>query len=229
MRQRFIALAVALMLGGAPAWADTAGEETYDMVFRTGTLDAVPRDATLVYAKAVTNTLRPDTTEGEVGQVRLAFDAADPAQAELRFAIGERFRRIGLFPAEVGNPVVMYFMETVIRDMAVTSGGSPFYIRNRMKEALLHSAEVSAVQAEFAGGTVAAQALTMRPFETDPNRARMGPFADLALTVTMSDEVPGWYQSLSATVPGPGDGAPVYAVTMTLEAMETATGGEAMR
>jgi hypothetical protein len=46
--------------------------------------------------------------------------------------------------------------------------------------------------------------VVLRPFADDPNRARMGAFADLELSVTMSEAVPGWYHSLLAATP---DGA----------------------
>jgi len=45
-------------------------------------------------------------------------------------------------------------------------------------------------------------------------------YADLALTITMSDDVPGWYLSLDARVDGAVGGAPIYESSLTLRAGE---------
>ncbi|TCO71664.1 hypothetical protein [Rhodovulum euryhalinum] len=218
MRKRLTGvLAAVLMLGGA-ALADTEGAGTYEMLFRSGTLDEVPGSEMLVYAREVTNRANPQAAEAATGVVELTFTDEDPRRAVLRFVQGDRISAIGAFPAEVGNPVVMYFMETVVRDMAGTAGGSPFYIRNRLKDSLIRPAEVEAVEAAFGAGEVQAQALTLHPFAENPNRARMMGFAELTVTVTMSDEVPGWYHTLSAEVPDPAGGAPLYVSTLRLEA-----------
>ena len=58
------------------------------------------------------------------------------------------------------------------------------------------------------GGIVS---VVIRPFEGDPNAERMQGFGDLALTVVMSEEVPGWYESLTAEA---GD---VYSSTLKFE------------
>ena len=122
--------------------------------------------------------------------------------ATLEFRQDGKHRNLGSFPASVGNPMIMVFYESVIRDMAETAGGSPFYIRNRVKEALVQPAEIETGEAEFAGETVATRTVTLRPFLDDPNRDRMMGFGDLELRVTMSDAVPGWYLSLVAEAPG---------------------------
>lgn len=220
MRKRLTALLAAVLIAGGPALADTEGTETYEMVFKGGTLDDLPRAAMLVYAREVTNRANPGAAAGATGAVELTFTDDAPERAVLRFTRGDTFSAIGAFPAEVGNPVVMYFMESVVRDMAETSGGSAFYIRNRLKDSLVRSAEMDQVEAAYGGGEIQAQALTLHPFADDPNRDRMRGFGDLAVTVTMSDAVPGWYHTLSATVPDPAGGAPLYAQSLTLETME---------
>ncbi|HDR29855.1 hypothetical protein [Rhodovulum sp.] len=218
MRKTIAGLAAAALVPGGVASADTEGTETYDMLFRSSTLDDVPRSAMLIYAREVANRTNPEAAAAATGEVELRFAADDPTLAALRFTHGDSFSAIGSFPAEVGNPVIMYFMETVVRDMAETAGGSPFYIRNRMKEALLRPAGVEAVEVEFGAEEVQAQALTLHPFKDEPNRARMQGFSDLEVTVTVSDEVPGSYHALSAHVPDLEGGAPIYVSTLKLKA-----------
>ncbi|RAP39963.1 hypothetical protein BYZ73_17915 [Rhodovulum viride] len=217
MRSRMVGLLAGLLLAGAASAvsaADTAPGEAYDLIFRTGTLHGVSRDAGLVYQRSLQNEALPDEEAAETGEVRLIFPPGSPDTADLRLVQGERFRAIGSFPARVGNPVAMYFVESVVRDMARTMGGSPFYIRNRLKEALMRPAERRAVQVSWGAGEVAAEVVVLHPFEDDPARARMGAFADMEIAVTVSEEVPGWYRSLSATAPGPS--GEVYAVRLTL-------------
>jgi len=61
--------------------------------------------------------------------------------------------------------------------------------------------------------------VTIRPFMKDKARERMGRFSELALAVTVSNDIPGWYYSLVATVPAVAGGAEVgYANAITLKA-----------
>ncbi|MBY8975674.1 hypothetical protein KHP62_07650 [Rhodobacteraceae bacterium NNCM2] len=98
-------------------------------------------------------------------------------------------RRLDTFRDVPGNPILMVFMETVVSSVSAATGGSPFYIRNRIKES-------------FARGTVAQEGADKRivftPFENDKNRARMGPFADLEIEMTMDADRPGMFGSLHA-------------------------------
>lgn len=87
-------------------------------------------------------------------------------------------RRIGPFPTTGGDPTLTFFLETVARDMASLTGGSPFYIRNRLKDALFRGGEVRHEGDE----TVAVFA----PFRGDPNGARMAGFDSLEMRFTMA-------------------------------------------
>lgn len=91
-----------------------------------------------------------------------------------------RSRRIGPFPVSGGDPVVVFFLENTARDMASLTGGSPFYIRNRIKEAVFDG---GAVTREGGVTTVVA-----RPFEGDPNAGRMGGFATLELRFVLGED-----------------------------------------
>ena len=221
-RAALLALAMGAAPGPAPAQgAMTGAAETYELLFRGGTLDALPRAEPLVYDRAVESRLAPEAAARETGTLRLGFEGGTPEMVGLRFEQGERFRGVGRFPASVGNPVVMYFVETVARDMAEAAGGSPFYIRNRIKDALVAPAAMEQATTAWDGAEVAATTVTLTPFAGDPNAARMQGFDALELRVTMSDAVPGWYRRLEAVVPGPdGEAGPVYSSVIELEAGE---------
>ena len=210
-------LIAALVLGLAPGLAAAEAHVTeapYDLLFRTGTLDDVDRGATLAYERTVTNDLVPAAAERDSGRIELTFTDGTVEEAVLTFHQDDRFRALGEFPASVGNPLILYFVETVARDMAESAGGSQFYIRNRLKESLVSPAGIETLDAPLGGGTVGATAVTLRPFEGDPNAERMRGFDELTLTVTMSDEVPGWYRELLAEVPDEG-GTPIYSSVLS--------------
>ncbi len=217
MPRTIAAIVLAAVAYAAAASPSGAAEDAaaYDLLFKTGTLDALPRDGELIYARTVIRGDSPEAAERATGSLALDFIGGDPEQASLQFRKDDKHSTIGTFPASVGNPVIMYFVETVVRDMAEIAGGSPFYIRNRVKDALVGPAEIETTTIEFGDARMPAKVVTMHPFADDPNRDRMAGFGDLTLTVVMSEDVPGWYNSLSATVPA-DDGAPAYASSITL-------------
>lgn len=221
MFKSLVCLIAALAVFSVPALADDKGQKTYDLLFKNGTLNEISKDQMLVYDRTVTNSLKPETGERDTGTIELEFDGGDPLRARLKFIQNDKYRNLGAFPASVGNPIIMYFVETVVRDMAETAGGSPFYIRNRVKESLVQPAEINAQEATFQGQLVPATAVTLHPFRDDPNKEQMKGFGDLELVVVMSDEVPGWYQSLTARVPAPSGESAVYSSTLKFDRVGT--------
>ncbi len=179
------------------------GDKTYDMLFRNGTLDDVSTQSELVYARSVTNALKPEAEARDSGLIALGLREGETATlAVLELRQEGKYRKLGAFPASVGNPMIMYFYETVVRDMAEVAGGSPFYIRNRVKESLVQTSDIVEGEAMVNGRSVPTRTIRLYPFKDDPNRDRMQGFGDLELRVTMSDAVPGWYMSLVAEASG---------------------------
>lgn len=212
------ALCAIMVFVGAVSAESLDGTETYDLLFREGTLDNVSPDATLVYRRAISNSLRPDIGDQLSGDIALSLDDAE-GMAMLELRQGENARKMGRFPASVGNPMIMVFYEAVIRDMAESAGGSPFYIRNRVKDALIQPSEVESGTALVDGTEIATQTIRLRPFDGDPNANRMQGFGTLELTVTMSEDVPGWYVSLVAEAGT--EETPVYLSDMQFVSLES--------
>lgn len=206
-----------LILAASLALAGTASHaaETYDLIFKTGTLADLETSEGLQYDRKVLLAQDMDFAARNTGLVKLTFE--EDEMARLKFHQGEKSRNLGAFPATVGNPIVMYFVETVLRDVAQQAGGSPFYIRNRIKESLVQKVDILDATIDVAGKTIAARQITLRPFENDKNRERMKGYGDLTLTFTMSEDVPGWYQSLKAHVPDTDASAPIYSNSLVLE------------
>ncbi len=218
-----LAMAALLLSTSAAFAAPLDGQQTYDLLFRNGTLDDVNKSDALVYTRGVKNALKPDADARDSGEISLSFKTSEQnaVMAQLKLSQGERSRSLGVFPASVGNPMIMYFYESIVRDMAEAAGGSPYYIRNRVKDALIQPSEVQMGSAEFDGKTVETQTVRLYPFANDPNKDRMKGFGDLELTVTMSNEVPGWYVSLVANASREG-AEPVYNSQLHFQRLEAA-------
>lgn len=207
-----ISLGLAL-LAAVPLRAESA----FDLVFRSGTLDELPEGTELHYDAAGLSGSSGQTPWREVvldlgpeGTAILSGQPADDASAA---------QPLGSFNATIGNPVAMLFLEQTVNRVAEATGGSPFYIRNRIRDALGGVGELEAVTAKWEGAEVPATEVTLRPFVEDTHRAQLGRFADLEIRVVVSEAVPGWYMAISAEAPGIGtDDA--YATSLALAGVE---------
>lgn len=109
--------------------------------------------------------------------------AIDPSDGQPVLQLAENTprvqRKIGPFPIQGGDPSLTFFLETVARDMAALTGGSPFYIRNRLKDALFRGGEIT----QEGPLTIA----SFQPFKGDQNGERMYGFDSLVLRFALGD------------------------------------------
>ncbi|MDK3075321.1 hypothetical protein QO034_19765 [Sedimentitalea sp. JM2-8] len=213
MRKSLMAIGLALWLA-QPA----AAEPAYDLIFKQGTLSDLGMQSVLVYDRQVEIAADLDRARRSTGTVDMAFATDDMAQ--LTFRQDDKHQSLGRFPASVGNPIVMYFVETVLRDVAHEAGGSPFYIRTKIKDSLVQPAEIESVTLRFGDRDVAGQKITLHPFRDDENRDRMKGYGDLSLSFTVSEDYPGWYGALVADVPGETETQPIYSNRLILTGEE---------
>lgn len=210
-------LAFALILGVAglcqPAFAGTVS----DLIMANGLLAESPVGEVLRYS----HDRQIPKAEGELpgegkglampqavagGEVVLnAVEAEGGRQLVLTLTEGEKSREVASFPAKGANPMLLFFLENVVRNMAIQTGGSPYYIRNRIRDSL--------VAAELGDPAEGRAVITVLPFEKDPNLNQLGDFGALSLTVTLDPKEPGRLISLKADT---AKGAAGYSETMTL-------------
>ncbi|MDB6179256.1 hypothetical protein PAF17_17330 [Paracoccus sp. Z330] len=174
--------AVAFLLAGCLAALATAplnAGEAGDIVFA----DRGPwslEDQGIVWAVNVSGPAAPGFLPVHDGTVALheIIDPSDHKPAlQLERRTDQRSQKIGPFPVSGGDPVLTFFLEQTSRDMARLTGGSPFYIRNRIKDAVFRGGHLD--QGE--GNIIA----TFRPFENDPNAEKMNGFQTLQLTFVL--------------------------------------------
>lgn len=185
-----LVFALVLCLAGAAS----AGPLS-DLVMAEGGFTAAPAGTVLRY-----DLTRRGAGTGAGAPASLQLTVLEEAGAKLLLLEQEeagKTREIARFPARSANPLLLYFLENVVRDMAAATGGSPFYIRNRLREALL-AADVS----PQADGRVFAR---LTPFAADPNIGKLGAFGSLALHLTFDPAHPEVIFSLKAdTATGAG-------------------------
>lgn len=199
-----------------------AAGEAQDRLFATGVLDGTATGQRLVFAHERGGSLDTGRVQPIAGgEIELALipGEAGERQAEVTLREGERVRSRATLSAGGGHPLLVVFLETTARNVATLTGGSPFYLRNRMREALAAQNVVEPVEMVRDGSPMAAERLVFRPFAADPNRARLGAFADLELRVVVSDAVPGGFERFEAEAPGP-DGTPFFIETIIFERWE---------
>ncbi|WP_272858930.1 hypothetical protein [Paracoccus stylophorae] len=203
------AIAIATWLGLAATSAPVAqAGEAGDAVFAERAPWALDGDG-LTWDLQVQGPAAPGFVPVEDGSVRLTR-TIDPADGQPVLQVtrdtGTDTRRIGAFPISGGDPVLVLFLEQTARDMAALTGGSPFYIRNRIKDAV------------FRGGRIArrdGQAIAVfHPFADDPNAARMGGFDTLALTFVLDGNPKAPIRQMLAATEG---GTPGYLNRLVLE------------
>ena len=126
-------LALLALLAPLPAGAGALS----DLLMAPGLFADAPAGRSVAYAEDLTvpdgGTLR-DVTGGVV-RLEAVEDDGEPALRLVRESDGKP-HPVGTFPAGVANPLLLYFLETTVRATAEATGGSPYYIRNRIREAL---------------------------------------------------------------------------------------------
>ena len=175
LRRVAAALALGLVLA-APVGGAAGASEAGDLVFAERGPWSLG-DKVLSWAVTREGPARPDLPPMGAGTLSLSqtVDASDGKPVlQLTQKTNDRTRKIGPFPISGGDPALTFFLEQTARDMARLTGGSPFYIRNRIKDSLFRAGDLTRD-----GDTVTAR---FRPFADDPNGARMQGFQTLTLT-----------------------------------------------
>lgn len=184
-------LLAALVLGFAPLplQAETFG----DRVMAPGVLAELTEGASLTFrhSRALPEAAA-DAPPPKGGYRRMRAEPGQEirlsAMPEGRLTLAHDGRPMAEFPAASPHPILLMFLENVMRVTAQETGGNPHYIRNRMRQTL-------------GAADLSEDRLLIAPFEGDPNRHRYGEFADLVIDIRWQQGDPGQLTLLSATLP----------------------------
>lgn len=193
--------------------ASPAMAEPVDRLFSQRQLALLEPGATVTYRHVRQIHAAGEARQGFDEVIRVDREAAN-APVLVTMNATSTPRQLDPFRGMTGNPVLMVFLESMVREVSAVTGGSPFYLRNRIREAMRERMTEHAIAVSHAGSEVAAWELKLRPFEIDPHVAELGAFANLRLSFILSDAVPGAFLSLAATT---GGEQPVYSEEIRLD------------
>jgi hypothetical protein len=101
-----------------------------------------------------------------------------------------------------GNPLLMFFLQHDVMEMAAVTGGSAQYFRNRIRDAFADGAAMHPAEVTIDGAPQHATEIEVTPFSHDPNLTRFPAFAAKTYHFILSDAVPGSIYEISTTAPG---------------------------
>ena len=192
-------LLLALLAAPLPAGA---GALT-DLLMAPGVFADAPLGSAVAYAeeRAVPDGGTLDDVTAGVVRLEVREDAGKPELVLVKEENGTP-KPVGTFPAGVANPLLLYFLETTVRATADATGGSPYYIRNRIREALV----ATDLGTDVGDTATPTREVTLVPFAEDPNRPKMGPFGDLTVRLRFDPDRPERILELSADTAEGGEG-----------------------
>lgn len=222
-RLRMAAPLAALFATGVVWSAAAAAPASIDLVFYTPHFAKIENGNTVSYTfvrKSEDPKANP-SFEDEV-KVNVGPQGAENSVSVELFS-GDRAQLLQNM-SKTGNPVIVALLEEDVKDMQKALGGSPFYFRNKLREALAGQTPAEPVKIEFAGKTVDAWKVALKPFMDDQkNHGKLREFAERSYELTFSDAVPGGLYALKTVTPKAGGGALVTEeLTVKPEVVKTA-------
>jgi hypothetical protein len=225
-----VAGAVTVLGLACPAVADP---DASSLLFEAPALAQVPTDTTLVYSLErivapseagahATGTARPSSRSAIELSLRADAETGE-RQAKIEIVTAEGRQPAGPFPSLVGNPVLLVLLERDVAEMSRSLRGSPYYIRNRIREALGETTIAEPARFTFQGRVVEGWRVAVTPFAQDRNRDRLREHAARRYEFTLSDAVPGSLYEMRMTTPN-SDGTPLLEERLAFERMQPPEG-----
>ncbi|MCK0196261.1 hypothetical protein MWN34_04975 [Ancylobacter sp. 6x-1] len=211
------AVPAAFPLAAQTASAAPAAPGPLDLFFNTPYLAGLPSGATLSYAY-VHKTARPDLGDSfdETMKLSLAPAQEDAAKKVATVAIfrGTAERGAGPFPA-LGNPMTLVVLEREAKELTELSKGSPYYIRNRLRDGLA-SAKVEPTSFSYDGKMIDGWKMSMTPFASDPHKDQLLELIGRSYEFVFSKDVPGGLYAVKVLTPQKDGSAPMIETRVTL-------------
>lgn len=137
------------------------------------------------------------------------------ASVTIRFLADEHAVPIPPIEHAAGNPVILGFLESDIAKMKRLTGGSTNYFRKRIRLALAATdVRIREIFVPYMDGTVPAQEITVFPYTEEPQRNRLGPYAQKAYVFITSVAVPGEVYCIFTMLNGKMDRAADSSITI---------------
>lgn len=159
------------------------------LIFLGDHLQGIPEGQTIVYDFMRRKTGEPDHSD-KVSMTVTKVRADKLRDLSFEFLSGED--RLPFTPAKGyrGNPVAIQFLERDIRDMAVATGRSTAYFRNRIRMAF-DDPQIENTRVALQDATVDAVEIAVVPFEKDPEVSAIDGYANKRYRFVYSDQISG--------------------------------------
>ena len=198
--------------------AALAGPTATELFFDTPYLTKVPPGTTLNYAYKHT-TSKADLGEGfdETMAMQVTAPPEDTSKrvADVVIRRGDKEGEAGPFPTMNGNPIALVLLERDVKEMAQLSKGSPFYIRNRVRDHLANGT-VAPARFTYDGREIEGWKLSMQPFAGDPNKDKLQELAGRHYEFLFSDQVPGGIYAIRVVTPAKDGASNIIETSLTL-------------
>lgn len=195
-----------------------AAPSATQLFFDTAYLPQLPAGTTLNYVyKHVTSEEKLGESFDETLAMKVEVEPTDAAKrvADVEIHRGDRIGEAGPFPTQNGNPIALVLLERDVRELAQLSKGSPFYLRNRVREHLATST-VEPTRFSFGGKEIEGWKMTMVPFAEDPNKDKLLELGARRYEFIFADEVPGGLYSVRVVTPAKEGTTNIIETSLTL-------------
>ncbi len=203
-RRGAIALSAAVIFSSA---AVAAAPATIDLVFYAPHFSKL-ENGTVVTYKYVRKTEDPklDPSFEDVVSVKVGPSGAEDSVTVDLFSGARAINLPNM--SKTGNPVIVAVLEQDVKEMNKSLGGSPFYFRNRLRQAISADTPAEPTKLEFGGKTVDGWKISVKPFANDPdNKVKLKEYAQRSYELIFSDAVPGGLYALKTITPKADGGA----------------------
>ena len=184
--------------------AAAAAPATVDLVFYAPHFAKIENGSTLTYS-FVRKSDDPKANPSFEDEVKVSVGPqGNEDSVRIQLFSGDRGQVLANM-SKAGNPVIVAVLEEDVKDMQKALGGSPFYFRNKLREALSGQTPAEPTKIEFGGKTIDGWKVAIKPFkDDDKNRPRLREFAERSYELTFSDDVPGGLYALKTVTPKAG-------------------------
>lgn len=215
------ALAV-LAMAGQPfaARAGNAAPSATAMLFEVPHLANVSKGSTLAYQfeRQVSDSKLLGEPFKDGIDVDVVNDGDDGTKTVVvKVFTGERGRRPQNIQGMTGNPVLVVFLDRAVNNLAILSGGSRPFLKQKLKMSFVNGAKVEPVEIAFKGASIKGNRIQVKPYAGDPNALKMMGYDGATFDIVVSDAIPGHFVALASHYASPMKDSPNLDETIKLE------------
>lgn len=158
-----------------------------------------------------------DTVEEKVSNIR----KSGRKDINFHFLSGDHYMDLPFYQNVRGNPIPIAFLEWDVREMQQLTGGSAFFFRRQILNALAGSATVKTVTFTMDGQSHEGTEVSVRPYTHGDMVDRYPRYQFKEYTFIFSKDLPGGVYRISAVTPGVTLNKPLTDESLTFHGTET--------